>query len=350
MRKGLLIFVFFLIAGVVLLKTVTRTPIVKFKTEEVKRTTISKSISASGKVISEEEVELKFQTSGRLSWVGVTQGDSVSAWQAIAQLDTRELQKTLEKYLRDYSKQRADFEETYRVTYKEQTPETALTDTVKRILQKNQWDLEKAVLDVELKDIALKFATLVTPISGIVTHIDTPVTGVNITPATAVFKVASPDKVIFKANIDETDVAGIVPGLTAKITLDAYQDKEFEGVVSKVSFTSVSTSGGGTAFPVTISLPKNEDLKFKLGMNGDSEIIIEQRLNALAISSEAVMERDGKNFVWLVKKGKATKQEIKIGLTTDEKVEILDGLKEEDLVIKSEVSKIKEGQGIDSKY
>lgn len=346
MRRLAVFILIILLAGAVLIWRVTRPPTTEIKTEEVKRASITESISASGEITSEEEVELKFQASGQLVWVGVKEGDQVSAWQAIAQLDTRELQKTLEKYLRDYSKQRADFEETYRVTYRGQTPETALTDTIKRILEKNQWDLEKAVLDVEFKDIALKFATLITPISGIVTHIDTPVAGVNITPATAVFKVANPDKVVFEANIDEADIAGIVPGLKAEITLDAYPNEEFEGIVTKISFSSVTTSGGGTAFPAQISLPKNENLKFKLGMNGDVEIIIDQKLNVLTISSEAVMKREDKNFVWLVKNGKATRQEIKIGLTGQEKVEVIEGLKEGDRIVKSQVSKVKEGQKI----
>ena len=84
------------------------------KTTTVKRGEIIKIVSASGKVVSDEEVELKFQTSGLLTWVGVKEGDKVQAWQAIAQLDTRELQKNLEKALRDYSKERNDWETTRR--------------------------------------------------------------------------------------------------------------------------------------------------------------------------------------------------------------------------------------------
>lgn len=342
MRRVVIFIIIILLAAGVLVWRLTRPEVSEIKTEKVKRASIVKTVSASGKVASEEEVELKFQASGQLVWVGVKEGDQVSAWQAIASLDRRELEQKLLKALRDYSKERWDFEEDIRVTYKDKV----ITDTVKRILEKNQFDLDKAVADVEIADIALKLATLVTPISGIVTHIDTPVAGVNITPATAVFKVANPDEVVFEANIDEADVAQIVPGLKAKVTLDAYLNEEFEGVVSKISFSSITTSGGGTAYPAQVSLPKNENLKFKLGMNGDVEIVIEQKADILTISSEAVMEREGKNFVWLVKNGKATKQEIKTGLMTDKETEIIEGLKEGDRIVKSGVSKIKQGQRI----
>ncbi len=342
MRRLVIFIIIILVAVGVLAWRLTRPKTSEFKTAEVKRASITKSVSASGKVASEEEAELKFQTSGQLAWVGVREGDSVSAGQAIAQLDTRELQKDLQKALRDYSKERNDFEEDRNITYKDR----AMTDTIKRILEKNGWDLDKAVLDVEISDIALKLATLVTPISGIVTRVDMPVAGVNITPATAVFKVANPDKMIFKANIDEADIKGITASLSAQITLDAFPDEEFTGRVNKVLFSSVTTSGGGTAYPSELSLPLNENLKFKVGMNGDAEIILAKKDNVLVIPSEAVFTKDGQSFVWLVKNGKAVKQEIKIGLVNDENSEVFQGLQEKDRMVVSPISKIKEGQSI----
>jgi len=213
-------------------------------------------------------------------------------------------------------------------------------------LEKNQWDLEKAVLDVELKDIALKLATLITPIEGIVTKIDTPVAGINITPATAVFTVADPNSVIFVVNVDETDIGGVSLGQKVKITLDAFPGQEFEGEVTKISFASITTTGGGTAFPVEISLPENTNLMFKVGMNGDAEIITQKKEGVLLIPASAVWQREDKNYVWKVVGGKAKKQEVKIGSEAEDSVEILGGLVEGEMVISEKVSQIKEGQEI----
>lgn len=348
MKKFILFIFIIFVASIIFIARLTRQGTSALKTEKVQRGTITKSVSASGEITSEEIAELKFQTSGQLAWVGVKEGERVQAWQALAQLDTRELQKTLEKYLRDYAKQRNDFEEMNRETYRGQTPSTALTNTVKRILEKNQWDLDKAVLDVELKDIALKYATLVTPISGIVTQVETPLAGINITPSTAVFKVSNPEKMIFKANLDETDIAGVVPGLKVQVTLDAYPEEKFAGEITKIAFQAITTSGGGTAFPTEITLPQNENFKFKLGMNGDAEIILQTKDDVLKVSSEVLMKSDDKNYVWLVVDKKAKKQEVQTGIEGEEAVEITSGLKENDRVIKSGTSKIKEGQKIDS--
>ena len=302
------------------------------QTIKVKKEDIRLSVSATGTVQSENQVDLKFQTSGLLNWVGVKEGDKVQKWQAIASLDKKELEKNMIKTLKDYSKERADFDQDTKVTYKDQI----ITDTIKRILEKNQFDLDKAVLDVELKDIVLKLATIVSPIAGIVTHVDVPVAGVNITPAGATFTIADPEKMKFMANIDEVDISLLKVGQKVLITLDAYPDEQFEGEVSKVSFASTTTKGGGTAFQIEIKMPENKDLRFKVGMNGDIEIIVEEKKDVLTIPNQALYQKDGQNFVKILENGKAKEVEVKKGLETDIETEIQEGLNEGQKVITSE--------------
>ena len=317
-------------------------------TTKVKRKTIQKVISASGKIKSEKEIELKFQTSGKLAWVGVKEGDFVKQWQAIASLDKRELEKKLEKSLHDYTKERWDFEqerEDYDVSA-DNLDRYTLSNEARRILEKNQFDLEKAVLDTELKDIALKYATLVTPISGIVTRVDTPVAGINITPAKAVFVVAAPNEVVFEANIDEVDISQIKKGQKVVLSLDAHPEEEIGSRVEKISFTATTTRGGGTAFTVQASLPENQNLRFKLGMNGDAEILLQEKENVLVVPSETIMKKGKKYYVFVVKNGVARKQTVKIGLETETETEILDGVLEKEEVIAKNLSKIEEGEKV----
>ena len=304
------------------------------------------TVSASGKTESQNQVDLKFQTSGKLAWVGVKEGDEVKKWQAVASLDKEELKKRIEKAMNDYLEERWDFEQSHADygTSGKSEEEWLIADSAKRILEEAQFDLNNAVIDVELADITAKLATIVSPIEGIVTHIDTPVAGVNITPATAVFTVADPNSVIFVANVDEADIGQVSLGQKVKITLDAYLDQEFEGQVKKISFASITTTGGGTAFPVEISLPENQDLKFKVGMNGDVEIITQEKSGVLTVPSDAIWRRDDKNFVWKVVSGKAKKQEVKTGLEVEDKTEILEGLSEGEEVVSKDVSKIKADQ------
>ncbi|MFH0863828.1 MAG: efflux RND transporter periplasmic adaptor subunit [Candidatus Gottesmanbacteria bacterium] len=344
MKKVIFIILILVIIGLLFIWRVRSSSNPAIKVEKAYVGSIIKTISASGEIVSEEEAELKFQASGQLTWVGVKKGDFVQAYQAIAQLDTRELQKNLEKYLRDYSKERNDFDESKQVTYNG----IFITNTIRRILEQNQWDLEKAVLDVELKDLALKFATLITPISGIVTQVDVPIAGVNITPASAVFKVANPDKMIFRANIDETDISQVTASLSATILLDAYSDEKFPTQVKTVSFSSVSTSGGGNAYQTDFGLPENKNLQFKIGMNGDVDVILQKKDNVLIVPFDAVFKKTSKDYVWKVKSGKAILQEVTIGIDNDELIEITKGLADGDYIITSPVSKITANQKISS--
>lgn len=301
------------------------------ETVVVKRTTFTKTITSSGETKAARAVELKFQTSGKLTWVGVREGDTVQAYQAIAKLDSREVQKDLENELRDYSKQRNDFEEMWRVTYKgTKNPQTALTDTVKRILEKNQWDLEKAVLDVELKHLAVEYSTIITPIAGIVTRVDTPVAGINITPATAVFEVVDPASLVFEASVDEVDAASIATGRNATVTLDAFPDSPFVGMVSTIAFAAKTSSGGATVFPVEVAIATASGVR--IGMNGDVAIEVDTQADVLVVPTEAVREDDKGAYVYK-KEGKTYKKtSVDLGERSDEDVVIRSGLSEGDEV------------------
>ncbi len=302
----------------------------------VKKSTIKDIVSASGKIQSDTVIILKFQTSGLLTYVGVKEGDTVKKGQLVAALDRRELEKSLKKKLSAYMTERWDFEEDRTVTYKD----IALSNTIQRALDKNQFALDTTVLDVEIADIALKFANLYSPIDGIVTEIDAPKPGVNITAATGTFTVADFNDVSFKIDVDEVDIGKVKIGQLVDIKLDAYPDQTFMGVVSKIGFTSTTTSGGGTAFPVEVKFPDNLDLRFKIGMNGDAEIESQRINDTLVVPSDFIFADSKGKYVNLLKSDtKYLRQAVKTGVETDTETEILKGLKKNDVIIIPTASK-----------
>lgn len=292
----------------------------------VARKTLTETVSSSGKTKAKKEATLKFQTAGRLLWVGVSVGDHVAAGQGLAGLDTRELQKNLIKALRDYSKERNDFEQDRLTTYKD----TVFTDTIKRILEKNQWDLDKAVVDVELKTIALQFATLTSPIDGIVTRLDTPVAGINVT-TTDTIVVADPNSLVFVASVDETDIGKIHVGQQAKIILDAFDDNTFMGQINVISFTAETSSAGATVFPVEIVLSDATNLRS--GLNGDMTISPQEVSGALFVPSSAVRETENETYVIEKTENTWKKTTVQTGLTTGIDIEIRSGLSEGSVVV-----------------
>jgi multidrug efflux pump subunit AcrA (membrane-fusion protein) len=107
------------------------------ETEKVKRGELTQSIAATGKINALNTVNLSFLAGGRLTYVSARKGDFVEKGQTIASLDTRTVQKNLESAMRDYAKQRNNFEQTKDDNNPSLTIDSQPTE-VKRILQNNQ--------------------------------------------------------------------------------------------------------------------------------------------------------------------------------------------------------------------
>lgn len=315
-----------------------------FTAEKATKGDLVLSVSASGEIKAEEDVSLKFQTSGLLAWVGVKENDPVKKWQAIASLDKRELEKRLKKEMNDYLNERWDFEQT-QDDYKTTKEKKLITDALQRILDKAQYDLNNVVLDYEIADLTLKLATIYSPIDGVVIEIDQPYSGVNITPATAVFRIVNPDSLYFEAEIDETDVVKISELDEVKLSLDAFPSEELKAGVTNISLDSTNTSSGGTAYLAKIKI-QNPPVGLRLGMNGDAQIIGKVVKEAILVPVSALVERDGKAYLWRVSDKKAVKTEVELGPAGDEYAQIVSGINEGDLIISSNISQLKEGQKV----
>lgn len=306
------------------------------KTTLIKKEPIQKTLSVSGEILSEEQVNLRFQTSGRLAWVGVDKGDYVEKWQVLASLDQRELQKSLKKELIDYMNTRWDMEQTrddYDVNSNE-LDKYLLSDAAKRVLEKSQFSLDRSVLDVEINNIALEYSNLITPISGIVTSIDSPYAGINITPANAEITVANPNKMEIQAKVEEMDIGKVKKGQKAIITLDAYPEEEFTSYVKEIDFAPTTVRGGGTAYLISFDLPvNNSQEKYKLGMNADIDLILEEKQDTLTVPVETIKQRDSKIYVEVLE-GEVKKEiEINTGIESEDNIEVIEGLSPGDKVI-----------------
>lgn len=296
----------------------------EIKTVKPKIDNITQTVSASGKIKSDEEVNLSFQTLGKLAWVGVKKGDTVKKWQGIASLDQAALKKNLQAILNDYSIERTEFDDD------QKTYEVVLTDFIKRIRQRSQFNLDNSVIDVELQDISIKLANISTPIAGIVTRADAEVAGVNITPTTT-WTISNPDKMIFSAEIDETDIAKVTSGQTGIITLDALPDNPITVPIDSISFTSHITTSGATAYDAKFKIPLNNNLRF--GLNGEVIIEVLKKNSVLTLPSEAITEKDNKKYVTVLVDKKPVEKEVKTGISSDTDTEILEGVNSEDEIV-----------------
>lgn len=320
----------------------TKTEIPKFneKKETIvspKRETIKEEITLTGSVDASTKANLQFQTSGQLAWVGVKVGDKVRKYQAIASLNKEVLKKQLQADFNTYRSALATFDDT-QDDYKTEKDNLTLTDDMKRILVRSQNTLDNSVINYELQDLAIKYATLISPINGIVVDVEQPNSGVNITPASATFSIIDPTSIYFKAQIDQEDVTRVKVGDKTTITLDSFPDKNFESEVTYISFTPVSGQTS-TVYEIRFKLVGNDsqNLSYRLGMDGDAVISLRQVDNILTLPPDAIRQDKNETYV-LIKSSDSqilTKKTVKVGIETDDAVEILEGLSENDQVVVS---------------
>ncbi len=302
----------------------------KSNTYKVKKQTLKEELSLSGKVEAEEKANLRFQTSGRLAWIGVKEGDYVKKYQSIASLDKRELQNRLNKYLKAYSIQRNNFEQTKDDYWNKQYDlSEKIRDQAKRILENNQFNLESTVLDVEYQSLAVEYANLWTPIEGIVTKVTSPYAGVNITPSQAEFEIINPKTLYFLITADQTEVINLKKGMTGRIILDSYPDEEIKGEIYWIGFIP-KTDETGIVYPVRVKLETNKDLK--IGMSGDINFVLKERQDVISIPKNYLKEDKKGDYIYLLKNNQKIKTYVIVGEEIDSQVVIKTGLNSGDLI------------------
>lgn len=298
---------------------------------KVTRQDIADSITISGSIDAQEKAELRFQSSGQLSWIKAKVGDRVKKWQSLAGLDQRQLQKQLEIDANNFLTTRTKFDDTTK-----DYEDTLLTDEVRNALKRNQYTLNNSILTYELQEIALKYSTLTSPINGVITNVEQPVSGVNVTPSNASISIINPETIYFRSKIDQEDVNKIKVGTPATLKIDSYSDEKIDSKITYIAFTPISGESS-TVYQVKFEIPgtdKNADLKYRIGMDGDAKIILSESKNTLTVPIEAVYSDNNTKYV-LVKTddNKIIKKDVKTGIETDTDIEIKEGITDNESVI-----------------
>lgn len=299
---------------------------------EVKKMDLKQVVSSSGVLAGKDDLDLKFRTGGKLSYINVTAGDSVSRWQVIAGLDTTELLidlRTAQNTLRD---KRAIVDKIHD-DLKDVTAESFTqrqTRTTAEVAQDNAYE---GVLAAQK---ALYDATIFSPIDGIITNVNV-IPGQVVTAADVIAHVANFSQIIFKSDVDESDIPKVSLGQDAQVTLNAYGDRVFKGTVVEIEPETRTTSGGAIVVTVKISL-ENTDVAQIRGLNGQVDIVTAEKDNVLAIPLEALR---GSDTVFVKTELGIKPKKVVAGFKTDTDVEIEEGLNEGDRVVVNQTESVK---------
>jgi RND family efflux transporter MFP subunit len=291
---------------------------------------IKETFELSGSVDAYEKIQIPFGT-GRISWVGVKEDQTVKKYQSLVKMDTRILEKQKEQGLNSFEKQfrtRDNVIDTY-----DYYSNSTLTDEEKRAVENSTFDLRNSALTVEITDISAKNALIYTPIEGVVTRLDKKFAGVNAGPAD-VIEVINPKTIYFSAIVDEAEIAKIKENQTVTIVIDAFLEKTFSSKIDSIDFAPSVSRSGGVGYKIHMQLIDGDMIsKLRIGMNGTASILLNENNSALTVPTDVVVYRDGKTFVDLLVNKKIEQREVNVGIVNDTTTEILSGVTATDLIM-----------------
>ena len=298
---------------------------VSYEEYTVTRGNIQETLELSGEVDAEKYATLRFLTGGLTSYVGAQEGDSIAKWQTLASLDSRQLHKVLEQKLNLYAIERGEFDQG-QDDYQKNIDDGDIDQELRRLLEKNQYQLDNTVKDVEYQDLALKLSRIYSPISGIL--VESPsVSAGSIVAATDKWVVVDPLSLQFVADLDETELVRVHSGQAVQITLDAFPDKIYSSSVGSISFSPKETTTG-TVYTIKMPLSASDLADLRLGLNGTAAIILSRKDDAVLLPSAAVTTLDGKTVVYVKSGNKYLAKTVTTGIENNGQIEIVSGMAE----------------------
>ncbi len=163
--------------------------------------------------------------------------------------------------------------------------------------------------------------------------------GDNVDPRRTLCTLPDLTDMLVKVSVGETDIPKVILGLRCLVRLDAIPGKLFHGSVKEIASLATEQDlwqSGGTPgkkiFDVTIDLVEADPKTLKPGMSADVEFISDSIPNALYVPIEAVIEREGKTFVYVKKGKKFERRQVTAGKRNDNAVCITKGLSRTDVI------------------
>ncbi|PWG80034.1 efflux RND transporter periplasmic adaptor subunit [Pararcticibacter amylolyticus] len=293
---------------------------VAVKTETAKESNIELDFTANGTFEANQDLTLSAENSGRVTRIAVDEGDHVSRGQVVARIDdellaveTQAAQANYQTALRDVERYESSFK-TGGVTQQQ-------VDAQRLNLRNAQARLQTAKRKANDADIKA-------PISGIVNKrfIEK---GSYVSPGTQLFEIVDLSKLKLKVTANEAQVVNLKVGDQVKITSNVFPDKSFTG---KISFIAAKADAN-LNFPVEVQISNNSGNQLKAGMYGTATFDLPAQKPLITVPRSAFVGSVNSNKVYLLKGNTAQEHKVTPGRIISDRVEILNGLNEGDIVI-----------------
>ena len=348
----------------------------------VERGDIARSVVATGKIEPRAKVEVKSKASGIVKQIFLDYGDWVRQGQVLVELDKEELEARVREaraillatqaaeesagaahernkveaegpdlpFLKS-SMERArklheqgliarsileDAEKPYQLALNRQTVALRNVAVTRAEMARAKAQVAQAQAALDRAEEDLRNSTITSPMNGLVLSRDVEVGDavssilVLGSQATLVMTLGDVSDVYVLGKVDEADIGKVYIGQPARIVVESFKNKKFEGKVTKISPLGVEKENV-TIFEVRVSI-RNPIGELKANMSANAEIILEEKRGVLLLPEAAVLYDKDRNASVEVPDVKAekgrSKLALKLGISNGVKTELIAGLEQ----------------------
>ena len=261
---------------------------------------VIRTVDAFGQVRLNKESLLTFASSGILEKMEVEEGEEVEKGKVLARLKSAQQESQLLQAQNAY-------------------------ETAKVGASASELEERKLAYEAVMETILIK-----APFSGNVAEA-LAYEGDSVSGSTQIIYLVNRDNIYVDIDIDEVDIKEISVGQRAEIAFDAYPELRLPALVDGIS-PLATNKGGITVVEVTLQLTQG-DPRIMSGFSAQVEITVEEVHNVVRVPTEAVAEKQGSHFVYLIEGETQRIIPVKLGKGNDQYVEVLSGLKANDRIL-----------------
>ena len=353
-RIGIMVIIGLLFVGTfVFLYQKSQPKEVEYNVLKVVKSDIVQTTVATGKIEPRDEVQIKPQISGIISEVYKEAGETVKKGEVIAkvkvipelgqlnsaesrvrlaEMNGRQAEIDLERMEKLYEKKLVsseEYEKTLLTTKQAREEIQAAKDNleiIKEGITKNSASfsstLIRSTIDGLILDVPIKVGNSV-------------IMSNTFNDGTTIATVADMSDLIFRGNVDETEVGKIAVGIPVKITLGALQDMSFNATLEYISPKSVENNGANQ-FEIKAAITVPDSVTIRSGYSANAEMELQRANDVLSIPESALEFKGDSTFVFLltdsVSSQKFERKSVITGVSDGINVEIKSGLKENEFV------------------
>ena len=321
-KKVILISIICLLIGALVIANLTsqREKSVKVTVEKVALRDLTSIVSASGEVKPKKSINISANVPGRITTIGVIEGQIVKAGDFLLKLDSTQYEANAERdkaLIQSFRSQLIQSEARMKREQNNYGRQKQLYDS--QLISQEQLETAKVQLDIAQAEVqafrhqiqqaeaslkstldSLSKTSYYSPIDGIITSLrveegEVAVIGTMNNPGTVLMTIADLSEMEVEVEVDETDVVGVKLGQSADVKVDALPNQVLKGTVTEIGSSAIAklttSQQESRDFQVTITLI-NPPSSLKPGLSASADVITAEKKGVLAVPISALVIRE----------------------------------------------------------